>query len=269
MPELPEVEFAARNLRKWTRGATIVAVDAPRTRVLRARGVREGEVVLVGARVSSVERRGKWIRWLLADRRRIFSHLGLSGRWLRRAVGAPAEPAERLRLDLRARDRVTSLRYVDPRMFGRFVVAEDDLDEWTSLGPDPLVDPFDGEVLRAAVSGKRGAIKQVLLDQTVLAGVGNIQATEALWRARIDPSARANELTGRQCDALAKAINWTIERTLALEEAPEIQYVGDAGAPNPFLVYGRGGEPCPRCRTVLVRTVLGGRSTALCPRCQR
>lgn len=265
MPELPEVEFAAKNLRRWTKGATITAVTAKATRVLRD---GPSELALAGARVAGVDRRGKWLRLRLADGRRVFSHLGMSGRWLLRPVDAPEERSERVRLDLDRRGESTSLRYVDPRMFGRFLVADEDLAEWQALGPDPLVDPFDGRVLGAAIAGKNRSIKEVLLDQTVLAGVGNIQATEALWRARIDPRARALELTPRQHGALARAITWTIERTLALEEGPEIQYVEDAGAPNPFVVYGRDGEPCPRCKATLVRIVLGGRSTVLCPKCQ-
>ncbi len=263
MPELPEVELAARNLRAWACGAEIVDVSAPDTRVIRG-----GSLQLIDAQIVAVDRRGKWLRLTLDDTRLVFSHLGMSGRWLRRDERDPTERSERVRLDVSKRTVVTSLRYVDPRMFGRFLVATKDIPEWKSLGPDPLVDRVDGPVLLRVLGERRRAIKEVLLDQTVLAGIGNIQATEALWRARIDPRARANELTPRRLGALSRAIRWTIERTLSLEEGPEIQYVEDAGAPNPFLVYGREGEPCPRCSEGLERIVLGGRSTVFCPSCQ-
>lgn len=266
MPELPEVEVTARNLRKWARGGTIFAATIGKNRITRG-----GEVdarSLVGRKIESVDRRGKWLRIALDDGRKIFSHLGMSGRWLRRDVDAEEERSERLRLDVERRGRKSSLRYVDHRMFGRFVVARDDLDEWSTLGVDPLVDGLDGGTLAAAIGDRRRTIKEVLMDQTVVAGVGNIQATEALWRARIHPKTSAAKLGPKQHGALARAIHWSIERTLGLEEGPEITYVEDAGAPNPFVVYGHDGEPCPRCRTTLVRIVIGGRSTVLCPTCQ-
>lgn len=266
MPELPEVEVTARNLRKWARGGTIVGATIGKNRITRGSPVDAKS--LVGRRIESVERRGKWLRLVLDDDRKIFSHLGMSGRWLQRDVDAPEERSERLRLDLERRGRQSSLRYVDHRMFGRFVVAKDDLDEWSTLGIDPLVDGLDGRTLAAAIGDRKRTIKEVLMDQTVVAGVGNIQATEALWRARIHPKTSAAKLTPKQHGALARAIHWSIERTLGLEEGPEITYVEDAGAPNPFVVYGQDGEPCPRCRTTLVRIVLGGRSTVLCPTCQ-
>ena len=99
--------------------------------------------------------------------------------------------------------------------------------------------------------------------------VGNIQATDALFRARIDPRTPANRIDEKDARAIARAIQWSIDRTLALEEGPELQYVEDAGAPNPFVVYGREGEPCPRCKKPLKRIVLGGRTTVFCATCQR
>jgi formamidopyrimidine-DNA glycosylase len=103
----------------------------------------------------------------------------------------------------------------------------------------------------------------------VLAGVGNIQATEALFDARIDPRRPARELSRKEVSALARAITRTIARTIALQDGPTIQYVEEAGAPNPFLVYGNEGTPCPRCKRPLAKMVLGGRGTVFCPHCQR
>ena len=267
MPELPEVEVGARNLRTWARGADIVRVVVPKTRIIRGQAVATIARALEGRRIANVDRRGKWVRIILDDDTRAFSHFGMSGRWVKRDVDFETIRSERVRIDVRKK-KVTSLRYVDPRMFGRFVVAREDIAEWRSLGPDPLADGVDGPALAAAIEGKKRTIKEVLMDQCVLAGVGNIQATDSLFRARIDPRSRADRLDAKDARALAKAIKWSIDRTLALEEGPELTYVEDAGAPNPFIVYGRGGDPCPRCRKTLQRIVLGGRTTVFCESCQ-
>lgn len=264
MPELPEVEVGARNLRRWMRG-TITNVVVPKSRIVRGQTPTRIVSALEGRRVTRIDRRGKWIRILFDDDTRAFSHFGMSGRWVKRSTKDPLERSERLRIDLDKR----SLRYVDPRMFGRFVTARDDIKEWSTLGPDPLVDDIDGETLARLIEGRRRTIKEVLMDQVVIAGIGNIQATEALFKARIDPRSRADRLTAADTRLIARAIRWSIDRTLALEEGPEITYVEDADAPNPFIVYGHGGEPCPRCKRKLMRVVLGRRTTAFCRSCQR
>jgi formamidopyrimidine-DNA glycosylase len=123
--------------------------------------------------------------------------------------------------------------------------------------------------LQARLARRKKSIKETLLDQKVLAGVGNIQAAEALWRAKIHPERRADTLTTAETRALADGIVGSIRDTLAREDGPEITYVEEAGAENPFDVYGKQGQPCPRCGTTLVRLVQGGRSTVYCPKCQK
>ena len=270
MPELPEVEIAARNLRRWMRGKTIARVVVRTSRVIRGGTPGSITAALEGRVVKSVDRRGKWLRLVLDDGTRVFSHFGMSGRFVRRGIDDETERSERARFDLaKVPPKQASIRYVDPRMFGRLVVAGDDLEAWTSLGPDPLVDGIDVERLAALLVKKKRSIKETLMDQAVLAGVGNIQATEALWHARVDPRTRSSALTRAQVRAIAKGIDRSIADTLAHETGPEITYVEDAGAPNPFIVYGRGGDPCPRCKTALTRLVLGGRGTVYCGKCQR
>lgn len=269
VPELPEVEIGARALRSWARGAEIVKVVVPKTRVVRGGSPSAIVRALEGRRITRVERRGKWIRIILDDDTRAFCHFGMSGRWVRRDSELAALPSERLRIDVKKRGRVASLRYVDPRMFGRFVVAHDDIAEWSTLGVDPLVDGIDGKSLARAIAGRKRTIKEVLMDQQVIAGIGNIHATEALWRARLDPRSRTDHLDARDATAIAKAIRWSIDRTLTTEKGPEITYVEDAGAPNPFVIYGRSGQRCPRCGATLKALALGGRTTAYCPSCQR
>jgi formamidopyrimidine-DNA glycosylase len=268
MPELPEVEITARNLRRWARGAEIVRVVVPKTRVVRGQSPAAIVRALSGRRIERIDRRGKWLRIVFDDDTRAFSHFGMSGRWVKRAVDDEEMRSERVRIDVKKRT-VTSLRYLDPRMFGRFVVAHDDIAAWSALGPDPLVDGVDGKVLASAIEGRKRSIKEVLTDQLVIAGIGNIQATDALFRARIDPRTRADRLDLRDSSALAKAIKWSIDRTLRLEKGPEVTYVEEPGAPNPFVIYGRAGDPCPRCGATLKKLVLGGRTTALCTSCQK
>jgi formamidopyrimidine-DNA glycosylase len=265
VPELPEVEIAARNLRAWAVSATILAIAIHDERVVAGPALA---AALLGRRVDAVDRRGKWLRVTLDDGGLLFSHLGMTGKWVRRAQGAAPERFERARIDLARDAEAISLRYRDPRLFGRLRAAREDLPAWRALGPDPLVDGIEVAQLHAALGRTRRTVKEALLDQAVLAGVGNIQATEALWLARIDPRMPANELGRPQVRALARAIEQSIAHTLELESGPEITYVEEAGATNPFAIYGNGGAPCPRCRAPLDRYVVGGRATVSCARCQ-
>ncbi|NOU26901.1 MAG: bifunctional DNA-formamidopyrimidine glycosylase/DNA-(apurinic or apyrimidinic site) lyase [Polyangiaceae bacterium] len=278
MPELPEVEYARRCLHTWMHHATIEAVAVEDARILDdGTSVRAVVRALEGQRVLEVRRRGKWLRLELAgtlSRRSggaslLFSHLGMTGKWVADAPDAPARRFEKVRLDVVKGRRRRSVRYLDPRLFGRFVIATQDLPAWTALGPDPLDDALDPVALREKLGRRSGPIKAVLLDQTVLAGVGNIQATEALFYARIDPRRSAKSIESAEVKKLLREIRASIDRTLALQEGPEIQYVEEAGATNPFTIYGREKLPCPRCKRPLQKMVLAGRGTVFCPHCQR
>lgn len=264
MPELPEVEYARKNLQRWLRGGTVVAARAFDAVVMRPRAPRTLSRDLRGRRVERVERRGKWLRISLSGDAFLFSHLGMTGRWVKRdATGEARVPWERARIDVERRGRRVRVSYVDPRKFGRLVFAKEDIAAWRALGPDPLSHGIDATKLAAAFARRgRRSIKEALMDQSLLAGIGNIQATEALWRARIDPRSKAGALTARHVGAIVRGLRWTIDRTLADLEA------GDGGSDDPFAVYGHARQPCPRCGTTLVRTVLGGRSTTYCPGCQ-
>jgi len=244
MPELPEVEHSRRDLERWIRRATIVATKG------------EGKFALPslrGRRIETVERRGKWIRIVLSDATLLFNHHGMTGEWKR-----SDEPLrwERASLVVEKNGKRTRVAYVDPRKFGRLVVAREDIPSWSALGPDPLEHGIDAKALADKLARRRKrSIKEALMDQSVLAGVGNIQATEALWKARIDPRSPAGALAKKHVTAVIKGLRWTIARTL-----DDL----DVG----FVIYGHKGEPCPRCKTTLVRIVLGGRTTTFCPGCQ-
>jgi formamidopyrimidine-DNA glycosylase len=184
----------------------------------------------------------------------------MTGDWVERPPEAPKERSERARLDLVRRGRRSSVRYLDSRRFGRLVVAKDDIAEWRALGPDPLVDGIRSRSLAKALGRSRRAVKDALMDQSLLAGIGNILVTEALWRARIDPRAPSNALSREDVAAIARGLRAELGHELAQREQPEWD--------DAFSVYGRAGQLCPRCESTLVRIVLGGRGTTFCQTCQ-
>jgi formamidopyrimidine-DNA glycosylase len=264
MPELPDVELARRRLRSWMGGATITAARSTDRRILRPHSPATLGAALRGRTVRGVSRRGKWLRIELDDGRRLFSHLGMTGDWVRRAPEAPAHASERVRIDVvRAGGRRSSVRYVDTRRFGRLIVAREDIPEWRELGPDPLADGIDTRSLAESLGRSRRAVKAALMDQTVLAGVGNILATEALWRARIDPRSRSDALSRGDVGKIVQGLSAEIRKELAARRP-----AGDDARDESFFAYGRAGQACPRCEASLVRVVTGGRTTTFCPRCQ-
>ncbi|HEX4353118.1 MAG TPA: bifunctional DNA-formamidopyrimidine glycosylase/DNA-(apurinic or apyrimidinic site) lyase [Polyangiales bacterium] len=263
MPELPEVEHTRRNLERWWKGARLARVHAHDARIVRPLTARNFERRLNGATVERIERRGKWIRVVLDRDALLFVHLGMTG-WFEPTTRT-AEPLrfERIAFDIDRKRAPTRVSFVDPRRWGQLSLVREDTPTWSALGPDPLSDGIDPAALHARLQrSKNRSIKEALLDQTVLAGVGNIQAIEALWKARIDPRSPARALRVSDVRALVKALHWTIERTLRDLAR------GDHGARNPFRIYGRKGEPCPRCGTALSRIELAGRTTMFCTGCQ-
>jgi formamidopyrimidine-DNA glycosylase len=266
MPELPEVEWAARRLRAWLGGGRIARAEVHDARILR--GARPAAIarVVKGRRVKSIERRGKWMHLALDDGTALFSHLGMTGKWVKRAPRDPPERFERARLD----GRRVSARYLDPRLFGRLFVVPSGGEPptaWSELGPDPLRDRIDAKALAARFARTGRSIKEALLDQTVLAGVGNIQASEALFRARIDPRRPARTLEAKEVRALLRAIDASIAFTLGSFGPGDVMYVEEGETENPFLVYDKKGEPCPRCGTPIATIKQAGRTTFYCPRC--
>jgi formamidopyrimidine-DNA glycosylase len=275
MPELPEVEIAARNLRRWAEGRRVEAAQAdPAARRLFRPGSASGFVRAVAGRtVQSVRRTGKHLLVTLSGEPPlgIASHLGMTGKWVRRAPGEPPPSHSRARLLL---EDGAVLHYRDPRLFGRLRLVPGarfaEVPEVAALGPDPLEAGVDPERLAAALSRTRRPVKVAMLDQRLLPGVGNIQASEALFRARLDPRRRASSLSRAEVRRLADAVLASVKEAIAREDGPEVAYVEEAGAENPFAVYARDGERCPRCRRSRIRRIVQAqRSTFYCPRCQR
>jgi formamidopyrimidine-DNA glycosylase len=267
VPELPEVEIASRQLRGWAKGKRIVAARAERTRVIRGQGPqRFGR--LVGHELRDVERAGKWMLLVFDGGEALLSHLGMTGKWIRRRRTAAAPSHVRATIEL---DDGSAIDYRDQRLFGRLIRGTVDelrsLPQLAGLGPDPLggVDPVRlGNVLRKT----RRSLKEALMDQRTLAGLGNIQVSESLHRAKLHPERLGASIDDDEVRRLTAAIEESLEATLRSEDSPEpITYVEEGGE-NVFLVYDREGQPCRTCRTQIARIVQGGRSTYFCPNCQ-
>lgn len=244
------------------RNARIVAVLAHDVRAVKPKP-KAFVAALVGRTVRAVERRGKWLRLKLDDGMFMFAHLGMTGWFEPSSHGALPLRFERVHFDLERKGKASRVSYVDARRWGGMTLTREDTPTWKKLGPDPLIEGIDVDRLVSKLAKRKTrSIKETLLDQTVLAGVGNIQAIEALWKAKIDPRSRASALTPKDVRALASGLRWTIDRTL-VDLAK-----GDDGEENPFKIYGRKGTPCPRCKTKLTRIELGGRTTTFCTGCQ-
>jgi formamidopyrimidine-DNA glycosylase len=275
VPELPEVEIAARNLRAWTRGRTVVSAEAaPAARyVFRPSTPAAFARAVAGARIGEIRRVGKHLLVALEKDGAplgVLAHLGMTGKWLRRAEGDPPTRFSRARLHL---DDGGVLHFDDLRLFGRLRIVPgarfDEVPEVAALGRDPLEHGLDAAALGEALARSRLPVKVRIMDQAVLAGVGNIYASEACFRAKIDPRRKGPSLSRAEVTRLARAIVAAMKDGIARQEGPEITYVEEGGE-NPFRVYGKEGERCPRCRKATIRRVVQAqRSTFFCPSCQR
>jgi formamidopyrimidine-DNA glycosylase len=299
MPELPEVEVVRRGLAPAVSGALVAAVTVHDERALtRHPGAgADFEAALTGRRLRAAVRRGKFL-WIPiemdGDRspRAVIGHLGMSGQLLLREPGAPLERHERVRIDLEhpAHGEV-SLVFADQRTFGSLAVddlvptedgAAGGLGDSAPLVPtqvahiarDPLDPAFDDARVRRLIARKNSAVKRVLLDQTVVSGVGNIYADEALWGARIHPETVSRDLSTRAVHRLFADVRAVLEKALAEGGTSfDAQYVNVNGQAGYFAhslnAYGRTGEPCPRCGRPIVRVSFTNRSSHFCPHCQR
>ena len=260
------MEIARRTLERWLGGAEVTGGEAERTRVFRAGG--RADFSRLRGRLARADRHGKLLLVSLDSGQGFLSHLGMTGKWVRRPAGE-AVPYSRARLML---SDGTVVHYRDTRLFGRLephpASALRSLPDVQALGPDPLLTSLSGRQLRDALGATRMPIKVALMDQRRLAGLGNIHAAEALWRAKIHPARSTRSLELPEWNRLATAIRRGLEFALSAEDSEEIAYVEEPGTENPFKVYARAGEPCPRCGTTIRLLRQGGRRTDFCPRCQ-
>jgi len=281
VPELPEVETIVRDLRPQLAGRRIESVQLTRDPAIRKRLVRYPNPTtfihnLRGRTIRSVERRGKYLVMPLDhDGERLVVHLGMTGH-LR--VWEPEETPVKHTHFRALLDSGLELRYDDPRQFGRLLLGtQDELVAGRAfparLGPEPIQGDLTEAEFDSIVKSRRRPIKSALLDQSFLAGVGNIYADEACFRAGIRPSRWTHRLTARERRALYSAIQEVLENGIAARGSSIINYVDAFGVrggnQEKLLVYGRSGEPCVKCGTPLQGTRLAGRGTVYCRKCQR
>ena len=258
MPELPEVEFASRVLRKAIVGQTVRRVRALHRS--QRRGLPPRHIArLRGATIIGVERRGKHQLLTLSTGDTLVVHFRMTGDWLVDTTHDPLEPYARVVIDL---DDDTRVSLIDPRALSTVTLSASGSSSLPRLGPDAADPAVDVGVFVDALSRRRVPIKVALLDQRVLAGVGNIYAAEALWVAKIDPRVEARSLTRARATRLLAAIR----EVLARAQRSRGRY-RDTGEGR-FIVYDREGQPCSRCGTAIARIPQAGRSTYFCPRCQ-
>jgi formamidopyrimidine-DNA glycosylase len=270
MPELPEVETVVRSLRQPLIGRTVTRMwyDWPRT--LRTPGPDEFAARIIGQTFRSVDRRAKYIVCAL-DQELLIVHLKMTGRLY--VVGADEQhEADRwvhFRLGL---DNGHELRFSDARKFGRVYLAQELIQITPALGPEPLTDDFTEGVFRDRLRGRHKNIKALLLDQGFIAGVGNIYADESLFRANIHPLRRANDLTDAEIARLYETVRAALNDGIDHEGASIHWYRKPDGTKGSsqehFFVYGRDGQPCAVCGSIIQKTRVAQRGTHYCPSCQ-
>ena len=271
MPELPEVETTRRGLLPHLVGRRIRDIVV-RNRNLRWPVPRDLSRRLRGGRVRDILRRGKYLLFDLGEGH-LLVHLGMSGRLTLVPENCPARPHDHVDVMLAGSQR---LRLTDPRRFGAMLWVRGPVERHAllrGLGLEPLEPGFDGPALRGLARGRRVAVKHFLMNSRLITGVGNIYASEALFRAGIHPLRSVARISPERWDRLASAVRETLERALAAGGTTLRDYAAIDGRVGEFgtecAVYGRGGEPCATCGTPIRALRQGQRSTFYCPGCQR
>jgi len=274
MPELPEVETVVRLVRPRVLGRTVTGVEVAWAGTLGGQLRGEFERSVVGARIASAWRRAKYVVFDLERAGEIagwlVGHLRMTGRLVVERAGEEPDPWRKVSLLL---DDGAVLRFNDVRKFGRLSFTADLERALGRLGPEPLSEEFTAEWLEAALHARRRLLKPLLLDQSFLAGLGNIYVDESLHRAGLHPLARSDRLRRAEVGRLHAEIRAVLSEAIEREGSSfDSFYRTPEGQPgsyqDQFLVYGRGGEPCRTCGTPIARLVVGQRGTHVCPRCQ-
>ncbi len=277
MPELPEVETYVRALKPLLLGKTVLKAEVRWPRTIAAPDAARFTDLVRGQRFASFGRRGKYILLGLDSGETLIVHLRMTGELRVHPPPAPearpdAPPADKHTHVLFDLDTREQLRYRDTRKFGRIWLVEDTESVVGKLGPEPLDEDFVPQTLAHTLAGRKANIKALLLNQTVLAGVGNIYADESLFRARIDPRRAGGSLALAEIERLHLALRDVLLAGIKAQGSSVQNYAPPTGAKGgfqeQFQVFRRSGEPCYSCGTPISRIVLGQRSTHFCPACQ-
>lgn len=277
MPELPEVETVARGLQRQIAGRRILSISLGKTDFID--NPREIEEELPGRAIRDVVRYGKFLLLRLTAKEdagasdcesALLVHLGMTGMLRPQTADEPHAKHTHVVALL---DDGRELRYTDPRRFGRmaYLAGESLQEELRRFGADPLEAGLDE--FTAKIRGKRARIKALLLDQSVLRGVGNIYADESLWKAKIHPKRLGARLRKEQVKELYRALQGILERAIVMRGSSIADFLDAEGQPGEYQrhhrAYGREGKPCFRCKKRIRRVIVAGRSSYFCPRCQQ
>jgi len=282
MPELPEVEVVRRGIATWVSGRTIETTQVLHSRAVRNHiaGPKDFARRLKGRTITSVNRRGKFMWLSLDDNHALVTHLGMSGQVLVQPLDA--EPEKHMRVRCTFTDGGRAMHFVDQRTFGGMAIEElvaVDHGQWVPepvvhIARDPLDPFFEPESFVTGIRKKNTQVKRAILDQTLISGIGNIYADESLWRSKIHWATPTNRLTKVQATTLLKHATEVMAE--ALEQGGtsfDSLYVNVNGESGYFSralnAYGREGEPCDRCGSIMLREAFANRSSFRCPRCQR
>jgi len=274
MPEMPEVEAVRRVLEPQLARRKILFVAIAQPQVVAYPSAGEFATAIEGREVEALGRRGKFLTVALGDGATIVLHLRMTGHLLVVAADFPVQKHTHLVMHL---SDGMEVRYIDPRRFGRFWYLapgeEDAVTGIAKLGPEPLSTAFTGNYLKEKLGARGKTVKEMLHDQSVVAGIGNIYSDEILFRARIRPDTRCKDLSTRMWNRLACEARAAIEASVAVNAMTPEEYLEGMGEVFHNMkyvkVYGRAGKPCLRCGRTIRRAEIGGRGTYYCPNCQR
>jgi formamidopyrimidine-DNA glycosylase len=274
MPELPEVETCVRELEPELKNRQVTEARVFWERTIAAPSAHEFANEIIGQRFTYFGRRGKYMLFGLESGQTLMVHLRMTGKLQIEQTGIEPDKHTHVVLGL---DDSRCLHYRDPRKFGRLWLVQDPMSILYKLGPEPLDDSFTADNLATKLTGRQASIKALLLNQSVIAGVGNIYADEALFLARIHPARPGGALTSTEIEQLYHAVRTVLRRGIELQGSTlggsKLQnYLRPGGESGGFQtehqVFGRKGQPCPRCGCPIERIILAQRSSHFCPQCQ-
>lgn len=273
MPELPEVETVRRGLNRLVQGKTIESVEVRWDKTISNMTPEEFDAEMAGRTIEVVERRGKYLLFRLSGKKTMVSHLRMEGSYYTMPAGTQPGKHDLVTFKL---DSGVDLFYRDTRKFGRMTLVDDSatmsVAGLAKIGPEPTVDDLSLDYMRQIFGKSRTAIKPFLLDQSKIAGIGNIYADEVLWQTMIHPLTKTNDVTEVELAELRLNIINEMARSIEHHGTTVHSFTdafGEAGEfQNELEVYGRNGQPCLRCGTELVKIKVAQRGTTFCPKCQ-
>ncbi|GBG95640.1 formamidopyrimidine-DNA glycosylase [Ligilactobacillus salitolerans] len=273
MPELPEVETVRRGLSALVIDKKVIGVDVIYPKII-VGDPSEFKEQVSGRTISAIDRRGKYLLFRFSADLTMVSHLRMEGKYSVKDAAVPLDKHTHVVFNF---DDGTQLRYNDVRKFGRMQLVETGMEKMLpslqKLGPEPTPETFDAQAFYQALHRRKKAVKTALLDQTLVVGLGNIYVDEVLWQTKIHPETKCANITEQQALVLHDNIILELERAIAAHGTTVFTFT-DANShsgsfQNQLNVYGKKGEPCPRCQTPIQKIVVGQRGTHFCPHCQQ